>query len=407
LVLKPTKTHSKGGRFAMSLPHASLFAQLLDLVPRPEFERLARLHGVEARSKGFSSWDQFVAMLFCQLGQAHSLREIVQGLASAMGKLVHVGLRRAPSRATLSYANEHRPWVFYRELFGRVLERGRLYAKGKGKLRLRAPVYLLDATVIDLCLEVFNWARFRRAKGAVKLHLVLEHEGHLPVFAHITDGKVHEVRMARRLNFPPGAIVVMDRAYNDYTLFNEWCERDVSFVTRMKDNAVYEVLERYAPQGETIRRDEWVLLTGTGAQAKCPHVLRRIVVWDPQKRRELVLLTNILDLAASTVARLYKERWQIELFFKALKQNFRVKTFVGTSANAVKTQLWTALLAILLLKILQLRSAFKWSLSNLVAILRMNLFTYRNLWEWLDEPFDTPPLLPQPIQLELPFPKSL
>lgn len=391
----------------MSLPHASLFAQLLDLVPRPEFERLARLHGVEARSKGFSSWDQFVAMLFCQLGQAHSLREIVQGLASAMGKLVHVGLRRAPSRATLSYANEHRPWVFYRELFGRVLERGRLYAKGKGKLRLRAPVYLLDATVIDLCLEVFNWARFRRAKGAVKLHLVLEHEGHLPVFAHITDGKVHEVRMARRLNFPPGAIVVMDRAYNDYTLFNEWCERDVSFVTRMKDNAVYEVLERYAPQGETIRRDEWVLLTGTGAQAKCPHVLRRIVVWDPQKRRELVLLTNILDLAASTVARLYKERWQIELFFKALKQNFRVKTFVGTSANAVKTQLWTALLAILLLKILQLRSAFKWSLSNLVAILRMNLFTYRNLWEWLDEPFDTPPLLPQPIQLELPFPKSL
>jgi hypothetical protein len=390
----------------MSLPHASLFAQLLDLVPRPEFERLARLHGVEARSKGFSSWDQFVAMLFCQLGQAHSLREIVQGLASALGKLVHVGLRRAPSRATLSYANEHRSWVFYRELFGRVLERGRLYAKGKGKLRLRAPVYLLDATVIDLCLEVFNWARFRRAKGAVKLHLVLEHEGHLPVFAHITDGKVHEVRMARRLNFPPGAIVVMDRAYNDYTLFNDWCERDVSFVTRMKDNAVYEVLERHAVAGE-IWRDEWVLLAGTGAQAKCPHVLRRIVVWDPEKKRELVLLTNILDLAARTVARLYKERWQIELFFKALKQNFRVKTFVGTSANAVKTQLWTALLAILLLKILQLRSAFKWSLSNLVALLRMNLFTYRNLWEWLDEPFDTPPLPPQPIQLELPFPKSL
>lgn len=388
----------------MSLPHASLFAQLLDLVPRDDFERLARQHRVEARSKGFGSWDHFVSMLFCQVGQAHSLREITLGLASAQGKLAHVGMRQAPSRSTLAYANAHRPWVFFRDLFGQVLERARRYAKGKGKLRLRGRIYLLDATVIDLCLEVFNWARFRRAKGAVKLHLLLDHEGHLPVFAHITEGKVHEVRMAQRLTLPPGAIVVMDRGYNDYTLFNAWCEREVSFVTRMKDNAVYEVLERRElPAGGTVRRDEWVLLAGTGAQAKCPHVLRRIVVWDAKAEREIVLLTNILDLAAPTVARLYKERWQIELFFKALKQNFRVKTFVGTSANAVKTQLWTALLAILLLKILQWRSALRWSLSNLVAILRMNLFTYRNLWEWLDQPFSTPPLPPSSDQLQFAF----
>lgn len=388
----------------MSLPHANLFAQLLDLIPREDFERLARQHGVQARSKGFSSWDQFVAMLFCQLGQAHSLREITQGLASVQGKLVHLGLQAAPSRSTLAYANAHRSWVFYRALFGRLLERARGYAQGKGKLRLRAPVYLLDATLIDLCLEVYDWARFRRTKGAVKLHLVLDHEGHLPVFAHITEGRVHEVRMAQHLTLPPGAIVVMDRGYNDYTLFNEWCDRDVRFVTRMKENAIYTVLERRElPAGGTLRRDEVLLLSGSGAQEKCPHVLRRIVVWDPKQEREIVLLTNILDLAATTVARLYKERWQIELFFKALKQNFRVKTFVGTSANAVKTQLWTALIAILLLKILQLRSTWGWSLSNLVAILRMNLFTYRNLWEWVNKPFGTPPLPPPSLQREFTF----
>ena len=388
----------------MSLPHANLFAQLLDLIPRDEFECLALQHGVEARSKGFGSWDQFVAMLFCQLGQAHSLREITLGMASAQGKLVHVGLRQAPSRSTLAYANAHRPWIFYRDLFEQLLERARPWAKGKGKLRLRAPVYLLDATVIDLCLEVYDWARFRRAKGAVKLHLVLDHEGHLPIFAHITEGRVHEVRMAQRLTLPPGAIVVMDRGYNDYTLFNDWCDREVSFVTRMKDNAVYEVLERRElPEQGPIRRDELILLSGSGAQEKCPHVLRRIVVWDPKKEREIVLLSNILGLAATTVAGLYKARWQIELFFKALKQQFRVKTFVGTSANAVKTQLWTALIAILLLKIMQLRSILRWSLSNLVAILRMNLFTYRNLWEWLDKPFQTPPLPPPEQQLEFAF----
>jgi hypothetical protein len=374
------------------------------MIPRGDFECLARQHKIEARSKGFSSWDQFVSMLFCQLGQAHSLREITMGMASAHGKLVHLGLQRAPKRSTLAYANKHRPWVFYRDLFGQLLERARPYAKGKSKLRLRGPIYLLDATVIDLCLEVFNWARFRRAKGAVKLHLLLDHEGHLPTFAYITEGKVHEVRMAQRLTLPPGAIVVMDRGYNDYTLFNDWCDREVSFVTRMKDNAVYEVLERRKlPEGGLIHRDELIMLSGIGAQAKCPHVLRRIVVWDPKEKREIVLLTNILGLAAATVARLYKERWQIELFFKALKQNFRVKTFVGTSANAVKTQLWTALIAILLLKIMQLRSAIRWSLSNLVAVLRINLFTYRNLWEWLDKPFDTPPLPPPSQQLEFSY----
>ena len=210
--------------------------------------------------------------------------------------------------------------------------------------------------------------------------------------------------MAQRLSLPPGAIVAMDRGYNDYALFAAWCEEGVGFVTRMKDNAVYQVLERLPVHGQgQIRSDEWIMLSGARAQERCPHILRRIVVWDEKEQREIVLLTNLLEFAASTVARIYKARWQIELFFKALKQNLRVKTFVGTSANALKTQIWTALIAMLLLKVLQLRSKFGWSLSNLVALLRLNLFTYRDLWVWIDKPFEVLPAQPSDVQLKFSF----
>lgn len=205
-----------------------------------------------------------------------------------------------------------------------------------------------------MCLSVFDWAHFRRQKGAVKLHLVLDHDVCLPVFAHITDGKTHEVKMAQRLTLPRGAVVAMDRGYNDYVLFNEWCLGGVFFVTRMKDNAVYEAIDKPRESSHpSIRKDEQIVLMGAGAEEKCPHILRRVVVWDEQNQRELVLLTNHLKFAASTIAAVYKEGWQIELFFKALKQNLRVKTFVGTSANALKIQIWTALIALLQLKMLQ------------------------------------------------------
>jgi hypothetical protein len=276
--------------------------------------------------------------------------------------------------------------------------------RGKSKFRFKNPLYSLDATVIDLCAEIYDWAKFRRTKGAVKLHLVLDHEGYLPTFAHITDGKTHEVKLAQRLSLPPGAVVAMDRGYNDYALFAAWCEHEIFFVTRMKDNAVYEVVETLRlPEGRNILTDQIILLSGTGAQEKCPHLLRRTVVWDEENQRELVLLSNLIQFGATTVARIYKARWQIELFFKALKQNLRVKTFVGTSANALKTQIWTALIAMLMLKILQLKSTFGWSLSNLVAILRMNLFTYRDLWQWIHAPFGVLPRPPQVEQLEFGF----
>lgn len=382
---------------------ASCFAQVLSLVDRSDFAAAVKACDAEWGAKGFLCWAQFVAMMFCQMAAANSLREIYGGLATAMGKLVHLGIKEAPKRSTLAYANEHRPWQVYEALFYRELARCQMVAKmHKCKFRFKNPLYSLDASTIDLCLKVFDWAKFRRAKGAIKLHLLLDHQGYLPSWALITNGKVHEIKAARQLTFAPGTIVAMDRGYNDYMLFSIWTEAGVYFVTRMKDNAVYEVVERRSvPEKGNILKDEIIRLSGTKAEEKCPHLLRRVVVWDADDEREIVLLTNHMDFAASTVALIYKERWQIELFFKALKQNLKVKTFVGTSENAVKTQIWTALIAFLLLKFLQLKSTFNWSLSNLAAMLRMNLLTYRDLWAWLNKPFGVPIIEPDAIQLEL------
>lgn len=369
----------------------SMFSQILKLIPRTDFQRIVQQTGAEYRSKGLSSWSQFVAMLFCQLGRAHSLREIEGGLKSCEGKLVHLGIA-APARSSLSYANAHRPWELFEQVFYGLYERVAAQVAGKRKFRFKNKLVSLDSTVIDLCLSLYDWAKFRRTKGAVKLHLVLDHDGYLPCFGVITDGKVQDVKVAHQLAFAPGTVVVDDRGYNDYRLFAEWTKTGVFFVTRLKANAQFEVVEeREPPQHRRILKDQAIRLTGTGAQEKCPYRLRRIEAVREDTGDILVFLTNHHDLGASTIAAVYKDRWQIELFFKALKQNLKIKTFIGTSANAVKTQIWTALIAMLLLRYLQLTSRFGWSLANLVALLRMNLFTHRDLLAWLDEPFGTPP----------------
>jgi len=368
-----------------------MFSQILKLIPRTDFERLVKGTRAEYRSKGLSSWSQFVGMLFCQLGRAHSLREIEGGLKSCEGKLIHLGIT-APVRSSLSYANGHRPWELFEKVFYGLFATVAAKAQGKGKFRFKNKLVSLDSTTIDLCLSMYDWAKFRRTKGAVKLHLVLDHDGYLPCFGLITDGKVHDVRAAHQMDFAPGTIVVDDRGYNDYRLFAKWTDAQVFFVTRMKDNAQFEVLEeRDPPQNRRILKDQTIRLTGVGAQEKCSHLLRRIEALREDTGEVLVFLTNHHGLGASTIAAIYKDRWQIELFFKALKQNLKIKTFVGTSANAVKTQIWTALISMLLLRYLQLSSRFSWSLANLVALLRMNLFTHRDLMAWLDKPFATPP----------------
>jgi len=375
----------------------SIFSQLLQLFPRVEFQHMVKETHAERHAKGFTCWGQFVAMLFCQLGRAHSLREITGGLRSCEGKLKHLGIT-APRHSTLAYANKHRPWELYQEVFLRLFERCHVPVVGKKKFRFKNKLISMDSSTIDLCLEMFDWARFRRTKGAIKLHLLLDHDGYLPCFAIITEGNVSDVKVAHQFHFDPGTIVVDDRGYNDYALFGKWTFQDVYFVTRMKENALYEVVgEKDVPQNRNILKDELIEFKDPKAREKCPYPLRRIEVLDPDKKQVLVFLTNNLDLGASTIASIYKDRWQIELFFKALKQNLKIKTFVGTSANAVKIQIWTALIAMLILRFLQLRSKYNWSLSNLVALLRMNLFTHRDLWAWLNKPFE---VLPTPYESE-------
>ena len=379
---------------------SSIFSQLLQLFPRVEFQHLVTITQAERYTKGFPCWNQFVSMLFCQLGRAHSLREITGGLRSCEGKLKHLGIT-APPHSTLAYANKHRPWELYQQVFLRLFDRCRVQAIGKRTFRFKNKLISMDSSTIDLCLEMFDWAKFRQTQGAIKLHLLLDHDGYLPCFAIITEGKVSDVQVARQFHFDPGTIVVDDRGYNDYALFGRWTAEGVYFVTRMKENALYEVVgENDVPQNRHVLKDEMIELRGPKAIEKCPYPLRRVEVYDPETEEVLVFLTNNLKLGATPIGAIYKERWQIEIFFKALKQNLKIKTFVGTSANAVQIQIWTALIAMLILRFLQLQSKFNWSLSNLVALLRLNLFTHRDLWAWLNKPFEIPPVPYEPEQLQ-------
>ncbi len=384
---------------------ASLFNQLLQHFPRTEFASLVKKHDAERAAKGFTCWTQFVAMLFCQLGRADSLREICNGLGCCLGRLVHLGIRQAPRRSTLSYANEHRPAALFEDLFRSALARFRdQQALGgrRHKFRFKNKLLSLDSTTISLCLTLFPWAKFRRAKGGVKAHVLLDHDDYLPAYVLVTEAKRSDVKLADSFALNPGSIVAIDRGYTDYALFARWTLAGVYFVTRMKDNAVFTVEKEFAvPEKRNIRGDQIIRLTGAQAQIDCPGPLRRVVVWDPENQREIALLTNLFEFGSTTIAAIYKERWQIELFFKALKQNLTVKTFVGTSENALRIQIWTALIALLLLKWLHHLSKANWSLSNLASMLRLNLFTYRDLTHWLDDPLETPPLVPAAEQLTL------
>lgn len=381
----------------------SIFAQILRFIPRLEFAASVREHQAERHARGFSCWTQMVAMLFCQLGRAQSLREIVGGLAACEGKLQHLGVGSAPKRSTLAYANGHRPWRLFQSVFEALYQRCAADAmqRGRRKFRFKHKLLSLDSSLIPLCLSVFDWALYQRSKGAIKLHLMLDHDGYLPQFAVVTDGKTSDIEVARQLQFEPGTVVVIDRGYQDFDWWLELSRRKVFFVTRLKDNAEYGIVEqRPADRERGILLDEVVLLTKIQEAGPVAR-MRRIEVWVEEKQESMVFFTNHLDLAASTITAIYKDRWQIELFFKALKQSLRIKTFVGISANAVMIQIWTALIAMLVVKYLQLRSTFGWSLSNLVALLRYQLFVYRDLTAWLNAPFQPPPELLAAQQLPL------
>jgi len=396
----------------MPFKSTNLFSQMIALIDRSAFTRSVRRYKGDKGAKGFTCWDQLVAMLFCHLGKAQSLREICNGLASCMGKLNHLGVSAPPPRSTLSYANGHRSWEIFQATFYHLLESAQAMDWGKRKFRFKNKLYSIDATFIDLCLSLFNWAHFRRTKGAVKLHLVLDHDGYLPTFAHITHGKVVESRVAKgviadEFRFPAGSIVVFDKGYTDFEQFYRWHQQGITFVTRMKNKITYDVVRTMpVPKNSTILCDEIIEFSGPVSQETYPDELRRIEVWDENNQQVIVLMTNNLKFGSTTIAAIYKDRWAIENFFKTIKQHLRIKTFIGVSANAVHIQLWTALIAILMLKMLKLRSTFGWSMSNLVAMLRFNLFTYRELWEWLNKPFEVPVLDADSLQISL-FDQSL
>jgi len=385
---------------------ASLFNQLLHHFPRTEFGALVKATKAERHARGFTCWGQFVAMLFCQLAHADSLRLICNGLSCCLGKLKHLGISEAPSKSGLSYANQHRPAALFQQLFWIALERFRsqsMLGPSQKPFRFKNKLLLLDSTTISLCLSLFPWAQFKKVKGGVKAHVLLDHDDYMPRFVHFTGAFHSDVQAAHLLPVQRGSIIVMDRAYIDYDLWAKWITQGMFFVTRLRHDLSIKVIEeRSVPQNRNIRRDQLISLSSLQGQKECPFPLRRVEVWNPEQQETIVLLTNHLNFGASTISDIYRQRWQIEVFFKTLKQNLKVKTFVGTSENALLIQIWTALIAMLLLRWLHFLSKKNWSFSNLAVLLRMNLFTYRDLKDWLSDPFGTPPLPPQQLQLDLP-----
>jgi hypothetical protein len=376
-----------------------VFGQILKLFPRSEFDQLVKETQAERHARGFTCWDQFAAMLFCQLGKAQSLREICQGLASIEGKLNHLGMEGAPNKSTLAYANAHRPWQLYERVFDQLYQLVRQVAP-KHRLRFKNPLLSIDATVIELCATLFDWAHYKQTKGAVKLHMILDHNGLLPSFCHITEARKYDLVVAREWDFPAGTIIVFDRGYTDFRWFRSLNDRGIFFVTRLKKKTLYEVVEeRPVPQRGGVLRDAVIRLTSRQLKGG-PSPLLRLVEYRDADGRVFEFLTNHLKFGSTTIAAIYEQRWQIESFFKKIKQKQRIKTFVGTSANALHIQVWTALIAILMLRYLKLRSSFGLALSNLLALLRFNLFAYRDLWAWLSDPF-SPPAIKQSVQLSL------
>jgi Transposase DDE domain/Domain of unknown function (DUF4372) len=370
---------------------SSIFKQILKFFPRTIFDAAVNKHQAEKHAKGMTCWSQFIALMFCHLGGARSLREIIGGLAASEGKLKHLGVQRAPTRSTLAYANRHRPWQLYETVFQELVKVCQCEAREKQrKFRFQHPLLSLDSTVIPVCASMFDWAKYVKTKGAIKVHTVLDNRSILPQYAVITEGKTADVKVARLLKFEPGAIVVMDRGYEDHDWWRKLTEDGVFFVSRLKDSTSYGIVEELPlPVDGAFLSDEIILLTNDKNKEDAMR-LRRIEVWLEDKKETIVFVTNQLKLAASTIAAIYRDRWQIELFFKAIKQSLRIKTFIGTSENAVRMQIWTALIAMVVLRYLQLRSTWKWSLSNLVALLRYQLFVYRDLWSWINQPFRPP-----------------
>jgi hypothetical protein len=354
----------------------TVFAQLLKFVPFKHFEYLVEKYQSNRWTQDFTAWSHFICMSYAQFTRREGLRDLVLCLNSQRSRLYHVGMRHAATRSTLADANDKRSYALFEALSKRMVAMAlQAHKDSPIPLDLKEPLYALDSTTIDLCLSLFAWADFRQTKAAIKAHIAIDLRGAIPVFVSITTCKVHDVQVLDVLQLPKGAIVVMDRGYIDYKRLYQWVKRECSFVVRAKDNMCYVVRSAQAVDvGTGLRSDENIELALDKARKAYPKILRRISFHDAHTQLDLVFLTNRFDLDALTIAAIYKQRWQIELFFKWLKQNLIVKHFFGNSLNAVKTQIWIAICTYLIALLAYKSTNQKVTLRNFLHLVEVNMF---------------------------------
>jgi len=358
--------------------HNTVFSQILKLVPRHEFEVLAKVHHKGRSFRTASRWSQFVCLSMAQLTGRNSLRDMIENISAQAHRLYHLGSTKL-SRSNLSRINEDKPYTLYEALFNKLLKRCQRHVPGH-QFTFKNKLYSLDASTIDLCLSMFPWAKFRSTKGAVKLHVGLNHQGYLPEFVTLTEGNVSDITIGRTLNFPKESIVVMDRGYNDHLWYKRLTQKRIFFVTRLKVSAKYRVIKRHSVDKTTgLTSDQTIQFVSKDKPYKCPIPLRRVGYRDAETGKHYVFLTNHFGLPAKTIADIYKSRWQVELFFKWIKQNLKIKSFIGTSKNAVMTQIWVALCMYLLLAFLKFQSSLRKSMQQILRLLQLNLFEKRGL----------------------------
>ena len=365
----------------------TIFRQILQLIPRYEFEKIVKSENGNFASKGFTCWSQFSAMLFAQLSGQTGLRGIENGIELQSKKLYHLGVSKI-KRSTLSYANNNRPNEIYEKLFYTLLST--LHNKQKKhKFRFKNPLYSVDASTIDLCLNMFDWAHFRKKKGGIKLHVTLDHSSYIPSFITVTDAKVHESNEIKKVPFKKDDVIVFDRGYTDYQYYSDLGVKGIYFVTRLKKNAKYSVVEdRDVSKYKNITSEKIIVFNKITSEKGIPLKLRLVESYDPDLKKSITLITNHFSWSPKTISAIYKDRWQIEIFFKTIKQNLKIKTFLGTSRNAVLTQVWIVMISFLILKYLEFQSTLGWSVSSIMAILSTILFMNFNLVDWLTIPPD-------------------
>lgn len=357
--------------------HSTICREMLSLFSRLDFEKSVQHYNGDKRIRKLSCYSQFVHLFMAQLAGRESLRDTVDSSQTLDKKLYHLGCQPV-KRSTLSDANNKRDYRIYEDLFFNMYERVQKLAP-KYKLDLPKELYIMDSTTIDLCLKLYPWAHFRKNKAGIKLHTLLKSSGLLPEFVHMTTGKTNDTKGARQIPVPKDCFLAFDKGYHDFEHYNEYNNNSIRFVTRMKTNAAYQVIDSLTIDHPGVLADEIIEFTGHYTRKKYPHRLRKITWYDPQRRKRLIFLTNDLESEATVIADIYKARWEIELFFKTIKQNLKIKRFFGQSENAVRTQIWIAMIVYLVIGYLKFSQKTQYSIQQLFRIIQFNLFERKSL----------------------------